>query len=174
MKGGTKKWNRAAQEVPAGRLRLPVGRLVVMFGRERGSRRLVALIPADTIHQLPLIKMDLLLIQETDNEQFDNDPFQNILTSEPSSQESSSNFHPANQPFEHLNKWTKNHSLNNVIGNPSRLVSTRCQLQTDAMWCYFDAFLTSVKPKNYKEALKESCWIEAMQEEIHEFERLQV
>nr|GFC87682.1 hypothetical protein [Tanacetum cinerariifolium] len=40
------------------------------------------------------------------------------------------------------------------------------------MQCYFDAFLTSVKPKNYKEALKESSWIEAMQEEIHEFERL--
>ncbi|GJR29469.1 retrovirus-related pol polyprotein from transposon TNT 1-94 [Tanacetum coccineum] len=30
------------------------------------------------------------------------------------------------------------------------------------MFCYFDAFLTSVEPKNYKEALKESCWIEAM------------
>ncbi|GJU40795.1 retrovirus-related pol polyprotein from transposon TNT 1-94 [Tanacetum coccineum] len=30
-----------------------------------------------------------------------------------------------------------------------------------------------VEPKNYKEALKESCWIEAMQYEIHEFERLQ-
>ncbi|GKD18864.1 retrovirus-related pol polyprotein from transposon TNT 1-94 [Tanacetum coccineum] len=31
-----------------------------------------------------------------------------------------------------------------------------------------------VEPKNYKEALLESLWIEAMQEEIHEFERLQV
>nr|GEW33049.1 hypothetical protein [Tanacetum cinerariifolium] len=41
------------------------------------------------------------------------------------------------------------------------------------MWCYFDTFLTSVEPKNYKEALKESCWIEVMQEEFHEFERLQ-
>ncbi|GJZ78058.1 retrovirus-related pol polyprotein from transposon TNT 1-94 [Tanacetum coccineum] len=84
------------------------------------------------------------------------------------------NLHPANQPFEHLSKWTKNHLLDNVIGNPSRPVLTKRQLQTDAMWCYFDAFLTSVKPKNYKEALKESCWIKAMQEEIHEFERLQV
>ncbi|GKB38533.1 retrovirus-related pol polyprotein from transposon TNT 1-94 [Tanacetum coccineum] len=27
--------------------------------------------------------------------------------------------------------------------------------------------------KNYKEAMEESCWIEAMQEEIHEFERLE-
>ncbi|GJT24276.1 retrovirus-related pol polyprotein from transposon TNT 1-94 [Tanacetum coccineum] len=40
--------------------------------------------------------------------------------------------------------------------------------------CYFDAFLTSVEPKNFKEAMLESSWIEAMQEEIHEFERLQV
>ncbi|GKF12941.1 hypothetical protein Tco_0050867 [Tanacetum coccineum] len=47
------------------------------------------------------------------------------------------------------------------------------QLETDAMWCYFNAFLTSVKPKNFKEAMLESSWIEAMQEEIHKFERLQ-
>ncbi|GKC88397.1 retrovirus-related pol polyprotein from transposon TNT 1-94 [Tanacetum coccineum] len=48
------------------------------------------------------------------------------------------------------------------------------QLQTDAMWCYFDAFLTSIKLKNFKQAMIELSWIDAMQEEIHEFERLQV
>ncbi|GJY97835.1 hypothetical protein Tco_0514745 [Tanacetum coccineum] len=62
------------------------------------------------------------------------------------------------------------HPLENVIGNPSRHVSTRKQLQTDSMWCFFDAFLTSVELKNFKEALLESSWIDAMQEEIHEFE----
>ncbi|GJS85517.1 retrovirus-related pol polyprotein from transposon TNT 1-94 [Tanacetum coccineum] len=31
-----------------------------------------------------------------------------------------------------------------------------------------------VEPKNFKEAMLESSWIEAMQEEIHEFERLKV
>ncbi|GKE20408.1 integrase, catalytic region, zinc finger, CCHC-type containing protein [Tanacetum coccineum] len=62
----------------------------------------------------------------------------------------------------------------NVIGDPSRSVSTRKQLQTDAMWCYLDAFLTSVEPKNFKQAMTEPSWIDAMQEEIHEFERLQV
>ncbi|GKC44080.1 hypothetical protein Tco_1061802 [Tanacetum coccineum] len=41
MRGGTKKRNRAAQEVPAGRLILLAERLVVMFGRERGAGRLV-------------------------------------------------------------------------------------------------------------------------------------
>ncbi|GKC02361.1 integrase, catalytic region, zinc finger, CCHC-type containing protein [Tanacetum coccineum] len=92
-----------------------------------------------------------------------------IISEEPSSQESSSNVQPANLPFEHLSRWTKDHPLDNGIVNLSRLVSTRRQLQTYAMWCYFDAFLTSVEPKNYKEALNESSWIEAMQEEIYEF-----
>nr|GFD06701.1 hypothetical protein [Tanacetum cinerariifolium] len=31
----------------------------------------------------------------------------------------------------------------------------------------------SLKPKTYKEALTQACWIEAMQKEIHEFERLE-
>nr|GFD03607.1 integrase, catalytic region, zinc finger, CCHC-type, peptidase aspartic, catalytic [Tanacetum cinerariifolium] len=30
------------------------------------------------------------------------------------------------------------------------------------------------EPKTYKEALTQACWIEAMQEELHEFERLDV
>ncbi|GJT40290.1 retrovirus-related pol polyprotein from transposon TNT 1-94 [Tanacetum coccineum] len=65
-------------------------------------------------------------------------------------------------------------STTNVIGDPSRFVSIRKQLETDAMWCYFDAFLTLVGPKNFKQAMIEPSWIDAMQEEIHEFERLEV
>ncbi|GKF16784.1 retrovirus-related pol polyprotein from transposon TNT 1-94, partial [Tanacetum coccineum] len=53
-------------------------------------------------------------------------------------------------------------------------VSTRLQLHEQALFCYYDAFLTSVEPKNYKDALTQACWIEAMQEELHEFERLEV
>nr|GEU81462.1 retrovirus-related Pol polyprotein from transposon TNT 1-94 [Tanacetum cinerariifolium] len=66
------------------------------------------------------------------------------------------------------------HVLDNVIGNPLRPVSTRHQLQNEALFCYFDAFLTFVEPKNYKEALKEAFWIETMQEELNEFDRLKV
>nr|GEY77323.1 hypothetical protein [Tanacetum cinerariifolium] len=77
-------------------------------------------------------------------------------------------------PFESLGRWTKDHPIANVIGNPSRSVSTRKQLQTDDMWCSFDAFLTSVEPKNFKQAMIEPSWIDAMQEEIHKFKRLQV
>ncbi|GKC48265.1 retrovirus-related pol polyprotein from transposon TNT 1-94 [Tanacetum coccineum] len=60
-------------------------------------------------------------------------------------------------------------STTNVIGDPSRSVSIRNQLKTDAKWCYFDAFLTSMEPKNFKQAMTEPSWIDAMQEEIHEF-----
>nr|GEZ85584.1 hypothetical protein [Tanacetum cinerariifolium] len=42
------------------------------------------------------------------------------------------------------------------------------------LFCYYDAFLTSVEPKTYKKVLTQACWIEAMQEELNEFERLEV
>ncbi|GKD19025.1 hypothetical protein Tco_1208183 [Tanacetum coccineum] len=66
-------------------------------------------------------------------------------------------------PFEHLGRWTKDHPIANVIGDPSRSLFTRKQLETDAMWCYFDAFLTLVEPKNFKQAMTEPSWIDAMQ-----------
>ncbi|GJY12318.1 retrovirus-related pol polyprotein from transposon TNT 1-94 [Tanacetum coccineum] len=47
-------------------------------------------------------------------------------------------------------------------------------LHEQALFCYYDAFLTAVKPKTYKDALTQSCWIEVMQEELNEFERLEV
>nr|GFA56858.1 hypothetical protein [Tanacetum cinerariifolium] len=49
----------------------------------------------------------------------------------------------AHPPPHNNSKWTKDHPLDNII-----------------------------EPKTYKEALTQSCWIEAMQEELHEFERL--
>ncbi|GJS62425.1 putative ribonuclease H-like domain-containing protein [Tanacetum coccineum] len=79
-----------------------------------------------------------------------------------------------NNQLPHVQKWTQAHPLENIIGDKDRPVSTRKQLETDAMWCFFNEFLTHVEPKTYKQALEHSCWIEAMQEEIHEFERLDV
>nr|GEU80617.1 reverse transcriptase domain-containing protein [Tanacetum cinerariifolium] len=75
---------------------------------------------------------------------------------------------------QHNSKWTKEHLLDNIIGQLSRPISTRLQLHEQALFCYYDAFLTSVEPKTYKDALTQSCWIEAMQEELNEFERLEV
>ncbi|GKF67740.1 retrovirus-related pol polyprotein from transposon TNT 1-94, partial [Tanacetum coccineum] len=69
---------------------------------------------------------------------------------------------------------TKDNPLDNIIVELRRPVSTRLQLHEQALFCYYDAFLTSVEPKNYKDTLTQVCWIQAMQEELNEFERLEV
>nr|GFA18963.1 hypothetical protein [Tanacetum cinerariifolium] len=108
-----------------------------------------------------------------------NDPLLGVPIPEVTSVQSSSTASPqsivqTNHPMPHHNsKWTKDHPLNNIICQLSRPVSTRLQLHEQALFCYYDAFLTSVEPKTYKEALTQSCWIEAMQEELNEFERLE-
>ncbi|GKC30906.1 retrovirus-related pol polyprotein from transposon TNT 1-94, partial [Tanacetum coccineum] len=80
-----------------------------------------------------------------------NDPYFGIPIPETVSEESSSSdvipttVHSDDPISDDLNKWTKDHPLQNII----------------------------VKPKMYKDALTQSCWIEAMQEELNEFERLE-
>ncbi|GJQ91674.1 putative ribonuclease H-like domain-containing protein [Tanacetum coccineum] len=130
--------------------------------------------------QTPIISHDV----EEDNHDIEvahmgNDPYFGIPIPEVPSDQSSSDVihtivHPDHQVSEHNSKWTKDHPLENIIGALDRPVSTRLQLHEQALFCYYDAFLTSVEPKNYKEALTQACWIEAMQEELHEFERLEV
>nr|GEU66814.1 retrovirus-related Pol polyprotein from transposon TNT 1-94 [Tanacetum cinerariifolium] len=86
---------------------------------------------------------------------FHDDPLYESLYEDSTSQGSSSNVRPIHSSFESLGRWTKDHPIANVIGDPSCSVSIRKQLQTDAIWCYFDAFLTSVEPKNFKQAMTE-------------------
>ncbi|GJV60302.1 hypothetical protein Tco_1466402 [Tanacetum coccineum] len=110
----------------------------------------------------------------------DNDLYFGIPIPEIHSKESSSsNIIPIIMHFDppiskHCSKWTKDHLLKNIISELSRSISTRLQLHEQALFCYYDAFLTSVKPKTYKEALAQACWIEAMQEDLNEFKLLEV
>ncbi|GJV06036.1 retrovirus-related pol polyprotein from transposon TNT 1-94 [Tanacetum coccineum] len=104
----------------------------------------------------------------------------NMFAPEPSSKASSSgDLSSAESPYitqtlHHLMKWSKDRPLDNIIGNPSRPVSTRKQLSTDALWCLYNSVLSKVEPKNFKSAIIEDCWFQAMQDEIHEFDRLQI
>nr|GEW98029.1 retrovirus-related Pol polyprotein from transposon TNT 1-94 [Tanacetum cinerariifolium] len=70
--------------------------------------------------------------------------------------------------------WSKDHQLENVIGNHSRPVSTKKQIANDALWCLYNSILSKVEPKNFKSAVTEYYWFQAMQNEIHEFDQLQV
>nr|GEV19664.1 copia-type Pol polyprotein [Tanacetum cinerariifolium] len=79
-----------------------------------------------------------------------------------------------NQPHDSEYRWAKDHPLEQVHGNLSRPVQTRRQLATDLEMCMYALTVSTAKPKNIKEAMADSAWIEAMQEELHQFDRLQV
>nr|GEZ84439.1 ribonuclease H-like domain-containing protein [Tanacetum cinerariifolium] len=51
-------------------------------------------------------------------------------------------------------------------------VITRRQLESDDKMCMFALTVSCTKPKNIKEAMADSAWIESMQEELHQFDRL--
>nr|GEY57806.1 retrovirus-related Pol polyprotein from transposon TNT 1-94 [Tanacetum cinerariifolium] len=69
---------------------------------------------------------------------------------------------------------TKYHPLKQVIGNPSQSVRTSRQLESDGEMCMFALTVSRTEPKNIKEAMADSAWIESIQEELHQFDRLDV
>ncbi|GJY55331.1 retrovirus-related pol polyprotein from transposon TNT 1-94 [Tanacetum coccineum] len=81
------------------------------------------------------------------------------------------NFHQV-QPSTHI--WTKDHPLDQVIGDPSKPVMTRQRLHTNSKVCMYALTVSNIEPKNIKEAIADHSWIESMQDELNQFERLQV
>ncbi|GJT26983.1 putative ribonuclease H-like domain-containing protein [Tanacetum coccineum] len=134
--------------------------------------------------QVPTVTAPENIIQaetNTENAQFDDDEFINIFSTpvqeqgETSSRHvDSSNMHTFYQHHPSAQRWTKDHPLEQVIGNPSQSVRTRRQLETDGEMCMFALTVSRTEPKNIKEAMADSAWIESMQEELHQFDRLDV
>ncbi|GKA07508.1 retrovirus-related pol polyprotein from transposon TNT 1-94 [Tanacetum coccineum] len=85
-----------------------------------------------------------------------------------------SNMHMFYQPYPHEYQWTKDHPLEQVIGEPSRLVLTRNQLRSDGDMCMYALTMSTMEPKNVKEAMTDPAWIESMQEELLQFKWLDV
>ncbi|GJY99971.1 putative ribonuclease H-like domain-containing protein, partial [Tanacetum coccineum] len=116
------------------------------------------------------------------NAMFDENTFVNpFATPSTSAAESSSsqyvdpsNMHTFYQPYPHEYQWTKDHPLEQVIGEPSRPVLTRNQLRSDGDMCMYALTVSTMEPKNVKEAMTDPAWIESMQEELLQFKRLDV
>nr|GFA78278.1 hypothetical protein [Tanacetum cinerariifolium] len=126
----------------------------------------------ENIHQAKMI---------VENTQVKNDEFINIFCTPVQDREDTSSRHVdssnmqtfyQHHPSEH--RWTKDHPLEQVIGNPSQSVRTRRQLELDGEMCMFALTVSRTEPKNIKEAMADSAWIESMQEEPHLFDRLDV
>ncbi|KAD5318063.1 hypothetical protein E3N88_18009 [Mikania micrantha] len=80
-----------------------------------------------------------------------------------------------------------NHPIEQIIGNPSAGVQTRRQVTnkeslyvelerthgTQELWMH-SAFISQIEPKSVTEALHDPDWVEAMQEELNQFQKLGV
>nr|GEV78397.1 hypothetical protein [Tanacetum cinerariifolium] len=82
-----------------------------------------------------------------------------------------SNVHTYYQLYPHEKKWTKDHPLRKIIGDSKSSVRTRGQLANS---CLFLCLLSSIEPANVPEALRDTDWVNAMQEELDQFARLKV
>ncbi|GKD72677.1 retrovirus-related pol polyprotein from transposon TNT 1-94, partial [Tanacetum coccineum] len=78
------------------------------------------------------------------------------------------------QPQSYDYRWTIDYPLEQVRGNPTMPVQTRRQLATDPEMCMFALTVSILKQNNIKEAMADSAWIKAMQDELHQFDRLKV
>ncbi|GJU48734.1 uncharacterized mitochondrial protein-like protein [Tanacetum coccineum] len=134
--------------------------------------------------QVPTVSAPENIIQaETNTEyaQVDEDEFINIFSTpvqergEASSHHvDSSNMHTFYQHHPSRQRWTKDHPLEQAIRNPSQSIRTRRQLETNGEMCMFALIVSQTEPKNIKEAMADSAWIELMQEELCQFDRLNV
>ncbi|GKC79097.1 retrovirus-related pol polyprotein from transposon TNT 1-94 [Tanacetum coccineum] len=67
-----------------------------------------------------------------------------------------------------------NHPLDQVIGDPSKPVMTRQRLHKDSEVYMYALIVSTIEPKNIKEDMADHSWIESMQDELNQFERLHV
>nr|GFA35750.1 hypothetical protein [Tanacetum cinerariifolium] len=108
---------------------------------------------APSLSTLPNIKTTNTSLNSTNvkpNEEvaeFDSDTFTNpFVPLDTSSAVSSSrivdtsNMHTFQKPPIYTKRWTKDHLLVIIIGDSSKPISTRRQLSTDALWCYFQTY----------------------------------
>ncbi|GJV04413.1 putative ribonuclease H-like domain-containing protein [Tanacetum coccineum] len=103
-----------------------------------------------------------------------NSPVLNEVADEFVQEDDPSNMHQFHQQHRSIDRWTKNHPLEQVIGDPSKPVMTRKRLQTDAEVCMYALTVSTIESKNIKEAMLDHNWIESMQDELNQFKRLDV
>ncbi|GJZ80270.1 retrovirus-related pol polyprotein from transposon TNT 1-94 [Tanacetum coccineum] len=76
------------------------------------------------------------------------------------------NFHQV-QPSTHI--WTKDHPLDQVIGDPSKPVMTRQQLHIDSEVCMYALTVSTIEPKNIKEAMADHIWESFLRDQRKEY-----
>ncbi|GJT72146.1 hypothetical protein Tco_1031432 [Tanacetum coccineum] len=108
-----------------------------------------------------------IVVDNVPNAMFDGDVFENPFAPPSTSSAESSyqyvdplNMHTFYQQYQHDYQWTKDHPLEQVIGEPSRPVLTRNQLRTDGEMCIYALTVSSMEPSNVKKAMTDPAWID--------------
>nr|GEW71106.1 ribonuclease H-like domain-containing protein [Tanacetum cinerariifolium] len=160
-----KRWNRTLVE--AARTMLSASQLPLFFWAEK-----------DVVISLP--KLKYVKDQLGSNPQ-DKQPSTNIQpTSAPSTL--TYGYAEENIDYQEEGEYVPDDEFTNPFCTPvqevaesssQNILQTRRQLATDPEMCMFALSMSTIEPKNIKEAMADSAWIEAMQEELHQFDRLQ-
>ncbi|KAJ9539037.1 hypothetical protein OSB04_031770 [Centaurea solstitialis] len=74
-------------------------------------------------------------------------------------------------PLPHTVKWTRSHPIELIIGDPTSTVKTRAAMANEFN---FSVFLSDTEPTRVSDALQDSDWVTAMQEELNQFSALKV
>ncbi|KAI3715263.1 hypothetical protein L6452_22237 [Arctium lappa] len=74
-------------------------------------------------------------------------------------------------PLPHEHRWTKEHPLHQVIRDLNKPVQTRSATLNQ---CMHDSFLNKIEHTRVSEALADSDWVSAMQDELNQFGVLKV
>nr|GEY66899.1 Gag-Pol polyprotein [Tanacetum cinerariifolium] len=74
---------------------------------------------------------------------------------------------------ENINQ-AETYAENDQVANDEFINIFSTPLESDGKMCMFLLTVSRTEPKNIKEAMADSAWIESMQEELHQFDRLEV
>ncbi|KAJ9544430.1 LOW QUALITY PROTEIN: hypothetical protein OSB04_024137 [Centaurea solstitialis] len=103
-------------------------------------------------------------------------PYEATTQPKPSSVQTSISTEPNSQNLQEINstfnlpqavKWSKDHLQSQIIGDLSEGVKIR----ENVNYCLFSCFVSKIEPKKVTNALADPFWVEAMQEELLQFER---
>ncbi|GJX84560.1 integrase, catalytic region, zinc finger, CCHC-type containing protein [Tanacetum coccineum] len=76
------------------------------------------------------------------------------------------------QPSTH--SWTKDHPLDQVIGDPSKPVMTRQRLHIDSKVCMYALTISTIEPKKHQKLCVDHSLYLSLSDGLNQFERLQV
>nr|GEW82972.1 hypothetical protein [Tanacetum cinerariifolium] len=127
----------------------------------------------DSSQSLDVLEMENIVYSDNENvgAEADFNNLESSITVSPIPTTRTHNAHPISQIIGNLFSTTQTRSMARIIRDQGRISQV---LNEDFHTCMFACFLSQEEPKRVHQALKDSSWIEAMQEELLQFKMKKV